>query len=89
MIVAVLVVVGVGSYVGLALAKSDTDFRVGACVKQDGSGAVVVDCAEAGAFRIVSSVDSETACEDASQPWLEVSEPAGGRTYRCLVPAAG
>jgi hypothetical protein len=85
--IAVLAVVAVGAYVGLSLKKSGTDFSVGKCVKPDGSNAVVVECSEEGAYRIVSSVSSETACEDASQPWLEVREPTGGRSFRCLAPA--
>jgi hypothetical protein len=88
-IVAVLVVVGVGSYVGFALLRSNTDYSVGACVKPQGSGVVVVECSDAEAFEITSSVDSVTECQDASQPWLEVREPTGSTTYRCLAPVSG
>jgi hypothetical protein len=48
---------------------------------------VVVECSEEGAYRIVSSVGSETECDDASQPWLEVREATGARSFRCLAPA--
>jgi hypothetical protein len=87
--VAVLAVVGVGSYIGLALDRSGADYRVGACVKKEGSTAVVVDCSEPEAYRIVSAVDSQAECQDVTQPWLEVREPTGGRSARCLTPAAG
>jgi hypothetical protein len=88
-VIAVLVVVGVGSYVGLALVRSNTDYSVGSCVKPQGGDVAVVECSEADAFEIVASVSSVTECQDASQPWLEVREITGGTSYRCLAPAAG
>jgi hypothetical protein len=86
--VAVLAVVGVGSYIGLALDRSGAEYPVGACVKKEGSTGVIVDCSDPDAYRIVSAVDSQTECQDVTQPWLEVREPTGGRSARCLVPAA-
>jgi hypothetical protein len=85
-VTAVLVVVAVGAYVGISLKKGDTDYSVGKCVSEGKTS--VVDCSEAGAFRIVSSVDSVNECPDAKQPWLVVVEPGGKTTYRCLAPAA-
>ncbi len=87
-IVAVLVVVGIGGYVGLKLAtQSEHSYAVGTCVKQDGSGASIVDCSVAGAYRITSIVDTESGCTDASQPSLVLST-GGTRKYACLASAA-
>jgi hypothetical protein len=88
-VTAVLVVAGVSAYVGISMKKGDTDFSVGKCVQQDGGTATVVDCSTPGAYQIVSTVDSESACEDVHQPWLVVTDPAGTTSYRCLAPAAG
>jgi hypothetical protein len=86
-VTAILVVVAVGGYVGISLKRGDTDYSVGKCVQQNGSKATVVDCSVDGAYRIVSTVDTEDGCTDAKQPSLAVTDPAGSTTYRCLVPA--
>ena len=87
-VTAVLVVVAVGGYVGISLKRGDTDYSVGKCVQQNGTKATVVDCSVDGAFRITSTVNSESECTDAKQPWLAVTDPGGSTTYRCLAPAA-
>jgi hypothetical protein len=86
-IVLVLAVVGAGAYIGLSLKKSGPEYAVDSCVQRQGDTAVVVDCSTEGAFKIVSSVGSQTECQDARQPWLEVTESNGSKSYRCLVPA--
>jgi hypothetical protein len=84
--VAVLAVAGAGAYIGLSLKKSDPDYAVDRCVVQQGTNATLVDCSVDGAYRIISVVDSDTECQDARQPWLEVTESTGAKTYRCLAP---
>jgi hypothetical protein len=84
--VAVLVVVGIGGYVGWSLTNDTSQFTVGACVKQDGSSAVVVECGTDGAYEITSIVETEGGCPDADQPSLVLSE-LGGKKYACLAPA--
>jgi hypothetical protein len=87
-VAAVLVVVGIGGYVGWSLTNQTSAFTVGACVKQDGSAGVIVDCSTSGAFRITSIEDSVTACPDANQPSLVLTGGVGGsRKYACLAPA--
>jgi hypothetical protein len=85
---AVIVVVGVGAFIGLKYLSAGTgnDFAVNKCVQQQGDSAILVDCGTPGAYRIDSIVNSQTECEDARQPWLEVTETTGAKTYRCLVP---
>ena len=87
-VTAILVVVAVGAYVGISLKRGATDYSVGKCVQQSGTQPTVVDCSVEGAYRIVSTVNSENECPDPKQPWLAVNEPAGSTTYRCLAPAA-
>jgi hypothetical protein len=89
-IIAVLVVVGVGAYVGLKLkSNSGPSFAVDSCVLQQGDTAVATDCSTPGAFVITSEVRNSTLCQDARQPWLEIDEGNGQKSYRCLAPAPG
>jgi hypothetical protein len=86
--VAVLIVVAVGGYVGLKLATKGTQFTVGACVKQDGTNATVVDCTTAGAFVITKLADSEGQCPDPGQPWITLTDQNNKTTsVACLRPA--
>jgi hypothetical protein len=87
--VAVLVVVGVGGYVGLSLTRSDSTFAVNDCVKQEGSDGVKVECSTEGAYRITEIVTTDNTCPDLSQPTLLITESGGTRKYACLAPAAG
>jgi hypothetical protein len=87
-IVAALVVIGVGAYVGLSWQKNGPDYAVDKCVQRQGDSATIVDCSVQGAYKIVSVVDNQTKCADARQPWLEVTEANGSKSYRCLVPAS-
>jgi hypothetical protein len=84
---AILVVVGVGGYVGWSLTMRGDAYTVGACVKQDGGGATVVDCGTSGAFKIASIQDTEGTCPDPAQPSLELTEVGGAKKFACLVPA--
>ena len=90
LVVATLAVVGVGSFIGLQWLKTDVKYEVGSCVLRESDGtAALTDCSTTDAFRIVSSVSSQTECQDARQAYLEVPEGAGNVSYRCLEPAAG
>ena len=84
-VLAILVVVGVGGYVGLKLATRADVYTVGQCVRQDGAAAAVVDCGTAGAYKITQIVDTEGQCTDATQPSLLLT---GGDKSRvaCLGP---
>jgi hypothetical protein len=87
-IVVVLGVVGIGAFVGISLlTKGGTQYDVGQCVQPQGGGAAVVDCSTPGAYKVVASVNSQNDCTDATQPWLEVPDATGGKSYRCLEPA--
>jgi hypothetical protein len=89
-VVVVLAVVGIGAFVGISLlTKGGTQFDVGQCVQPQGAdGAVVVDCSTPGAYKVVASVNNQNDCTDATQPWLEVPNATGGKSYRCLEPAS-
>jgi hypothetical protein len=84
---AILVVVGVGGYVGWSLTMRGDAYKAGSCVKQDGTGAAIVDCGTSGAFKITSIQDTEGACPDPGQPSLELTEAGGAKKYACLAPA--
>jgi hypothetical protein len=85
-VIAILAVAGVGSYVGLKLATRADVYVVGACVRQDGTEAAIVECGASGAYKITQLVDNESQCPDATQPSLLVT--AGGKTQvACLGPA--
>src|SRR5262249_27251302 len=87
-IVAILVVVGVGGYVGLKLAAKGNQVTVGACVKQDGAKATVVDCSTAGAFVITKVVDGDGQCPDPGQPSVTLTDQDNKTTsVACLRPA--
>ncbi|HEX6967596.1 MAG TPA: hypothetical protein VF174_02030 [Micromonosporaceae bacterium] len=59
---------------------------VGACVKQSGDSAAPADCAEPGAYSVVSKVDDVTKCADPNQPYIAV--PLNGKEQiLCLQPA--
>jgi hypothetical protein len=87
-VAAVVIVVAVGAYVGWSLTTRGSEFVVGACVKQSGTDAVVVDCSTEGAFRITAIEDNESACTDPSQPTVVLTGPIGNRRYACLAPAS-
>ncbi len=86
-IVAVLVVVGVGGYVGLKLATKGNQFVVGACVKQDGANATVVDCSTPGSFVITDVVPSGQSCPDVGLPSVTLTDSNNNTTYACLKPS--
>ena len=82
-----LVVVGVGGYVGWRMTSSTTTFAVNDCVKQDGNDGVKVECTTEGSFRITQITPNDNACPDATQPSLLITKRGGGREYACLAPA--
>jgi hypothetical protein len=86
-VVAVVLVVAVGGYVGWSLTTRGSEFVEGACVKQSGTDAVVVDCSEAGAFQITTIADNEAGCTDPNQPTVVLTGPMGNRRFACLAPA--
>ncbi|MFE9651688.1 hypothetical protein [Micromonospora sp. NPDC006431] len=59
---------------------------VGACIKQSGTGAADADCAEPGAFKVLSKVDSKDQCAEPTQPHVELQGVEGNRVL-CLKPA--
>jgi hypothetical protein len=86
-VVAVVLVVAVGGYVGWSLTTRGSEFVEGACVKQSGNDAVVVDCSTEGAFKITTISDNEAGCTDPNQPTVVLTGPMGNRRYACLAPA--
>ncbi|MEV4540269.1 hypothetical protein [Micromonospora echinaurantiaca] len=62
------------------------DPAVGTCVKKSGDGAAAADCAEAGAFTIVSKVDAPEKCADPAQPHVRLAGDGANRVL-CLKPA--
>ncbi|MBQ1074201.1 hypothetical protein KBX06_13675 [Micromonospora sp. C31] len=62
------------------------DPAVGSCVKKSGESAAAAQCGEAGAFTVVSKVETKDKCADPTQPHVELK---GGGTNRflCLKPA--
>ncbi len=85
-VVGALVVVGGAAAVIFALVSGESPYEVGACVKQQGSGAEIVDCSSEGAYRIASIVDNEDKCPDPAKPVLVLT---GGseREVACLTEA--
>lgn len=86
--VAVLIVVGIGGWVGWSLTNSGTTFAVNDCVKQQGNDGVKTECTDEGAYRITEIMETDNACPDPMQPTLQITERDGGRKYACLTPAA-
>lgn len=83
-----LVLIGGAGAVGYTLfAGRGSAYHVGACVKQQGDGAAVVDCGTSGAFTIVSLVDGEDQCPDPTQPSIELTGGGKNRQIACLRPA--
>jgi hypothetical protein len=61
---------------------------VGECVKNAENKPVEVDCAEAGAFKVVSKVDNQTKCADQNQPHVEVPGGRDQPQVLCLQPVS-
>ncbi|MFD2764002.1 LppU/SCO3897 family protein [Micromonospora eburnea] len=59
---------------------------VGSCVKQSGNSAAKADCAEPGAFKVVSKAEGKDKCADPAQPSVELQGVEGNR-WLCLKPA--
>ncbi|MFE9694141.1 hypothetical protein [Micromonospora sp. NPDC005806] len=59
---------------------------VDSCIKQSGTSAAPADCAESGAFKVVSRVESKDKCTDPTQPIVELKGVEGNRVL-CLKPA--
>jgi hypothetical protein len=66
--------------------SSGFDVNVGQCVKRNGDNAVTATCGDAGAYEVVSKVDTKEQCADPRLPY--VLNPAGnGRSQvLCLKP---
>jgi hypothetical protein len=88
LLVSALLVGGSLGIVWLVARPSSKGFQVstGQCVKRDGEKAVTATCGDAGAFEVVSKVDTKEQCADPGQPY--VLNPAGnGRNQvLCLKP---
>jgi hypothetical protein len=86
--VVLLVVVGIGGFVGYKLTNRSTDFAVGTCVLKDDNSAKVVDCTTGGAYKITSLEDAVSKCPDIFQPSLALPSAPAEHRYACLAPAA-
>jgi hypothetical protein len=86
---ALILILGAGAIGYTIVAGRGNAYHVGACVKQQGDGAAVVDCNTAGAFTIVSLVDGEDQCPDPTQPSIELTGGGKARQIACLRPASG
>jgi hypothetical protein len=86
---ALILIAGAGAIGYTIFAGRGNAYHVGACVKQHGDGAAVVDCGTAGAFTIVSLVDGEDQCPDPTQPSIELTGGGKARQIACLRPARG
>jgi hypothetical protein len=86
---ALILIAGAGAIGYTLFAGRGNAYHVGACVKQQGEGAVVVDCGTAGAFTIVSLVGGDDQCPDPTQPSIELTGGGKARQIACLRPASG
>jgi hypothetical protein len=87
LIAAVLVVVvGIGGFVGYKLTNRSADYAVGTCVVKDDTSAKVVDCATGGAYKITSLEDAVSKCPDIFQPSLALPNAPAEHRYACLAP---
>ena len=82
-----LIVLGGAAAVTFLLVGGQSPYEVGACVKQQGSGAEIVECSSEGAYRIASIVDSEDKCPDPAKPVLVLTGGGAGREVACLTEA--
>ncbi|MFC7481822.1 hypothetical protein ACFQX7_19715 [Luedemannella flava] len=88
-IVGAVIVIGGAAAIGfLALGGTGDDYKVGACVRQDGTGAAVVDCSTSGAYKITNRVASVDKCPDPSQPAIVLKSATKSDEVACLAPAA-
>lgn len=84
-----VILIGGAAAIGYAVfVGRGSAYEVGACVRQQGDGAVVVDCDTTGAYEIVSLVDSEDGCPDPTQPSVELTGGGRARQIACLKPVA-
>jgi hypothetical protein len=83
-----LVLLGGAAAIGYLVMNGSDDFAVGTCVRQDGSGASVVECSESGAFKVVSRVQSVDLCPDPAQPAIVLKSLGKSDEVICLQPAA-
>ncbi|MFV2017924.1 LppU/SCO3897 family protein [Micromonospora sp. LOL_023] len=64
------------------------DPAVGTCVKQSGNTAAPADCAEPGAYQVVTKVGQVDQCADPNAPHIEIPAGSGSEQVLCLQPAA-
>jgi collagen type III alpha len=92
------VVIGAILLVGIAIGivwlisrGSDSSFDVGAgdCVRRSGNTAVKATCSDAGAYQVVSVVDTKDQCADKSQPYVLNPTKDGKTQVLCLKPSGG
>jgi hypothetical protein len=83
----VLALAGVGVTWALSKTSSGSSFAVNSCVKKSGDNAVAVDCSTAGAYQIISKVDSVEKCPDKGQPYVVLEESGRPDQVLCLKPA--
>jgi hypothetical protein len=81
-----IVVVGIGGFVGYKLTNRSADYAVGTCVVKDDTSAKAVDCATGGAYKITSLEDAVSKCPDIFQPSLALPSAPAEHRYACLSP---
>jgi len=89
-VVAAIVLLGlVGGGVTWALSKSSetASFAVNSCVQKSDDKAIAVACSAAGAYQIVSKVDTVEKCPDRNQPYVVLSQSGKPDQVLCLKPA--
>jgi len=86
LVVVLLLLAAAGVVITMKLGSS-TSYAVGDCVRQDGSSAKKVGCAEQGAFTVVAKVDGPDKCPDVNQPYVVLKPDGGNEQVLCLRPA--
>jgi len=88
-VAAVLLLGLVGAGVTWALSKSSSgsSFAVNSCVQKSDDKAVAVACSTAGAYQIVSKVDTVEKCPDRNQPYVVLQQSGKPDEVLCLKPA--
>jgi hypothetical protein len=82
-----LIIAGTGVVVTLAATGGGDMYKVGSCVKQDGTTAQLTKCSEANAYKVTDKVDSAASCADQNQPYVVLEGKGSKNQVLCLRPA--